>query len=121
MANPSTIVGNILLFVLSWIIISLVIYFTSKFFSRGSTLSKAFLASLAGLVVFLLLDGISSLFLKSPLPQVIGFVGLLWVFKTVFNVGWLGALGIAVLSAVFLVVINFILFLLGIGLHLLHV
>ncbi|MCI2415540.1 MAG: hypothetical protein MPF33_09940 [Candidatus Aramenus sp.] len=115
-------IADVLLFVLSWILISIVVYFTSKFFTRDSTLSKAFLATLAALVVYAVLYGISSFFLKGIIPQIIGFIGILWAFKTVFNVGWLGALGIAVLSAVMLIIVDFIVvLLLGVGHSLLHV
>ncbi|EWG06948.1 MAG: hypothetical protein ASUL_07159 [Candidatus Aramenus sulfurataquae] len=113
---------DVFLFLLSWVLISIVVYFASKFFTRDSTLSKAFLATLAALVVFAVLYGISSFFLKGIIPQIIGFIGILWVFKTVFNVGWLGALGIAVLSAVMLIIVEFIVVLLfGVGHSLLHV
>ncbi|AWR93532.1 hypothetical protein [Acidianus brierleyi] len=94
--------------IIAWIIISFPIWISAKFFNSSASLGKAMIATIAGLIVFYILSAIFGLILPFPIPQIIGFLGILWVFKNIFNVGWGGAFGIAILAAIIIIIINLV-------------
>ncbi len=94
--------------IIAWVIISFPIWVSAKFFNSSASLGKAMIATIAGLIVFYMLSIIFGLILPFPIPQIIGFLGILWVFKNIFNVSWGRALGIAFLAAIIVIIINFV-------------
>ncbi|BCU66924.1 hypothetical protein HS7_03610 [Sulfolobales archaeon HS-7] len=95
----------LLSFVIVLIIISMPVYFASKMISKRSSLTRAIIASIGGLTIYFILRVITS-----PLPFVFSFVlaflGLLFIFKITFETSWIGALGIAFLSLVFVIIVT---------------
>lgn len=123
-----TIIG----FIISWIIISIPVWLASKVFSNESSFPRAMAASLLSIIVFAIIIAIFAfiaVILGLPLIVllgiVLGFIGVLGVYKSVFDVGWLGAFGIAILAFIITIVINVILDAIGLGslsiIHLLHI
>lgn len=116
----SSLLSAIIAFIIGWIIISIPIWIASKFVSRDSSFPRAMLASLSGIIVFTIISIIFSgiaVALGLPIITIIGllfaFLGVLGVFKVVFDTGWGGAFLIAVLAFVIVIVINLILAFLG--------
>ncbi|BCU70939.1 hypothetical protein [Stygiolobus caldivivus] len=112
--------GALLTFIIAWVITSIPVWIASKAFSKDSSFGRALLATLMAYIVFSILVFIFT-FIGLPLIGVIvGFIGILAVLKSVFDTGWLGALGIAILAVIVYIIIAFILALLGIAvIHLL--
>jgi hypothetical protein len=74
------------------------------------------IATFVGLFVFFILVAITSPVLAT-FSLVIGFIGVLLVFKSIFNVGWGGALGIAFIAALIAFILTFVLGLAGLFIH----
>ncbi|QIW24073.1 hypothetical protein EWF20_07900 [Sulfolobus sp. S-194] len=123
----SPIIAEVIFFIISWVIISIPVWLASKLISRHSSFPRAMLAVLAGIIVFAIITAIFSalavglgIHLLFPLGILFGFIGILGIYKAVFETGWLGALGIAILSIIITIIIAFILELLGITIVSLH-
>ncbi len=122
------IVGAIITFLIAWIVDSIPVWIAAKFFSSEDSFPKAMIATLGGIIAFAIVFAVFTIGLSvfiGPLAPLVGivlaFVALLLVFKAVFNVGWLGALGIAIMSVVIFVIISIILSIIGIGIpNLIH-
>ncbi|WP_252896781.1 hypothetical protein [Metallosphaera hakonensis] len=85
---PHILIG-ILIFILSlfisWIIASVPVWLSAKLFSSKASLGKALIATFVGLLIFLILDRLISPF-SHLIALLVGFVGILWIFKIVFDV-----------------------------------
>jgi len=117
----STLVGEIIGFIIGWIIASIPVWLASKAVSRHSSFPRAMLATLGGIIVFAIILAIfTAIGLAVGLPilgtlgLLFGFIGVLGVFKALFDTGWGGAFLIAILAFVILVIIDLILAFLGI-------
>jgi len=105
----------LILILVMWLLVSIPVWLASKVIARRSTIGGAMIATLVGVIVYLVIAAIFSL-VSPVLGVVLGLLGVLLVFKSVFGVGWLGALGIALLAVIFWVVILAIISLLGLSL-----
>ncbi|MEM0272216.1 MAG: hypothetical protein QW514_06730 [Thermoprotei archaeon] len=114
-------VAGLIVFLLAaiilWIVVSLPVYFASKIVKGGkSTLGAAMIATLIGPIVYFIVYAIVSFLLGAIGAHTLAFVAafilafLAWlgVYKAVFNTGWLGAFGIAIIAAVIYVVLDVI-------------
>ncbi|MCG2909014.1 MAG: hypothetical protein L7G92_00230 [Stygiolobus sp.] len=75
--------------------------------------------------IFAFISAIIGIPILSLLGIVLGFIGVLAVYKALFDVGWLGALGIAFVAFIISIIISLILAALGLGAftltHFLHI
>jgi len=130
--NIPDIVGVIVGFLIAWIIISIPVWLASKLFSSESSFPRAMAASLLSIIVFAIIVAIFAFIalvvnnpFVLPIGFIVGFIGILGVYKAIFDVGWLGALGIAILAFIISVVIDLILAAVGLEAftitHFLHI
>lgn len=106
----------IILLIIAWAIISIPVYISAKFFAgRKATFGAAMAAVLLGIIVSSIVYYVFYFLLNflvgrniSPLPDIAAFFSLLAVYKSEFRTGWLGAFGIAILSALIWILISFI-------------
>ncbi|MDA4134410.1 MAG: hypothetical protein OK441_02450 [Thaumarchaeota archaeon] len=114
---PTTVAGLVVLTVallIVWVVVSVPVYFAGKLVTEGkSGLGDAMGATLGGgLGYFIVLWGVSFFLgtLLGPTAIVFAFILalLVWlaVFKASFETGWLGVLGIVILSWVILFVLD---------------
>ena len=100
-----------------WIFMGLSLYIASRMTGVSTTFGSAMITSLLAVIAFAVVAGILKLFLPSVIAVLIGFIAALFVIKSRERVGWLHALGIAVLSAIVFVIIVLVLAVIfGIGL-----
>ncbi|ARM77195.1 hypothetical protein [Acidianus manzaensis] len=114
----SEVIRSLIFFIIEWIIISIPVWLASKFFSKDSSFLRAMVATLGGIIVFGIIIFILDFIGIPLLGLVLGFIGILFVFKSIFDVGWLGALGIAILAFVFAIIIEIILTVIGLSIPL---
>ncbi|BBD73863.1 hypothetical protein HS1genome_2252 [Sulfodiicoccus acidiphilus] len=100
----------------SWLVASIPVWVGAKLFSASASIGKAMVATLVALIVFFLLVTITSPLL-STFSLVVGFLGVLLVFKAIFSVGWGGALGIAFFATLVAFALVFLLGLMSVFLH----
>ena len=110
------IIWYIIGFILAWIIVSIPVWLASKAVSRHSSFPRAMLATLGGLIIFAIILGIFTAIgiaigfpILGTLGLLFGFIGVLGVFKALFETGWGGAFLIAVLAFVIVIIIDLIL------------
>lgn len=102
-------------FLISWIIISLAVYFAGRVIvGEKAKFTHSLLLTLVGVVIV----GLFSILTVTLFGRIVGFILTmivwLWLIKYFFNTGWFAALGIAILSIFMLIVILVILgFILG--------
>ena len=108
-------------FIIAWIITSIPVWLASKAVSKHSSFPRAMLATLGGLIIFAIIFGIFYIIgaairfpLLTALGLLFGFIGILGVFKAIFETGWGGAFLIALLAFVITIIIGIILAFLGI-------
>jgi hypothetical protein len=110
-----TIILSLTVVIVAWIILSIPVYISVRVLTMGRIrFTTAMLASLiAPLLYFaivigslLLIDriGIASILLA----LIVAPIAWLWVYKHMFNTGWLRALGITVLSFILFIVLAWI-------------
>lgn len=118
-AIPGFIVLIVALVIL-WVIVSIPVYIAARAVTSTRTnkagLGDAMVATLGGAIVYIIVLYGVSFFLSSligsgafTLALILAVVAWLAVYKGAFEVGWLGAIGIAILSAIVLFVMNVIL------------
>ncbi len=115
-----TIIGLLIL----WVIVSIPVYIAAKLVvGNKASFGRAMLATLVGPIIFIIVLALGSLVSSNILGGsleiiaiILAFLAWIWVFKAVFNTGWLHALGIAILSVIVTIVIVFVLSLIGIAL-----
>ncbi|MEM0373857.1 MAG: hypothetical protein QXV69_09845 [Sulfolobaceae archaeon] len=108
---------TIILFLISWILVSIPIWFAAKVISpSNATFGRALIASLSGFIIFSIFSALFSTLGLGIIGTIIAFVILLAVYKSIFSTGWLGALGIIVIAFIITFIIAIILgFLFGIS------
>jgi hypothetical protein len=118
MALPEAAVA-IILFLFSWIIVSIPIWLGAKVIAPSSaTFGRALIASLAGFIIFSIFNALFSLLGLGIIGIIIAFIILLAVYKSIFSTSWLGALGIIIIAFIITLIIIVILgFLFGISLY----
>jgi hypothetical protein len=107
------IIGLIIL----WIIVSIPVYLAGKVVTGGrSTFGEAMLATLFGPIVYAVTLFVVDFFLgaiiggaASLIALILAFIAWVWVFKASFRTGWLGGLGIAILSVIVFWILSIIL------------
>jgi len=132
MIHLPSIIEVIIGFLVAWIIASIPVWLASKLFSNESSFPRAMAATLLSIIVFgvivfifAFISVIIGIPILSLLGIVLGFIGVLAVYKAIFDVGWLGALGIAFVAFIISIIISLILAALGLGAftltHFLHI
>ncbi len=110
-----TIMLSLAVVIVSWIILSIPVYISARVITMGRIrFTTAMLASLiAPLLYFAIVIG--SLLLMDRigmasilLALIVAPIAWLWVYKRMFNTGWLRALGITVLSFILFIVLAWI-------------
>jgi hypothetical protein len=104
------VLGFALLFIV-WAIASIPVYVSAKILTSGkSTLLQSMIATLFGSIVYVVILAIAHLIFHSfILSFIIAYFFYIWVFKSIFGVGWLKAIGISILAIIFTVIIQSIL------------
>lgn len=94
-------------FLILWIVVSIPVYIASKIVSRHSSFGRAMAATLLGPVVSFVVLALVALVAGAvvgafalPLALLLAFLSWLWVYKSLFETGWLGAFGIALLAVI---------------------
>ncbi len=108
---------------IAWIIISIPAWIAGKLVTRGkATFGKAMLATLLGPIVYVIAIVVLDLLLGGVFGSigyivafVLAFVAWVWVYKSIFNTGWLGALAIAILAIIVFIVLLIIIGILLVG------
>ena len=132
MIHLPSIIEVIIGFLVAWIIASIPVWLASKLFSNESSFPRAMAATLLSIIVFgvivfifAFISAIIGIPILLLLGIVLGFIGVLAVYKALFDVGWLGALGIAFVAFIISIIISLILAALGLGAftltHFLHI
>ena len=105
---------TIIVLIVGWIIISIPLWLAAKALTAGkATLGAAMLGTLLGIFVFTLIYFltyvVSSTFVDQATAAAVsllfGFLAFLALYKGLFNVGWIGALAIAILAVIFTAII----------------
>ncbi len=101
--------------VILWVVVSIPVYFGAKVVTKGkSTIGEAMVATLMGPIAFVLIYLIVDYFLgnitgarsAAALGWVLAIIAWFAVYKGVFQTGWLGAVAIAILSAVIYIALD---------------
>jgi hypothetical protein len=100
--------------VVLWVIVSLPVYAAAKVVTSGkATLGEAMVATLGGAIVYVVVLFAVSFFLGTLLGPAAGliafilaFIAWLAVYKASFETGWLGAIGVAILAAIVIIIVN---------------
>ena len=103
--------------VILWVVVSIPVYAAAKVVTKGkATFGEAMTATLGGAIVYVIVLVGVSLFLGvllGPIATALAFILALlaWlaVYKSSFNTGWLGAIAIAILAAIMILIVNVIL------------
>ncbi len=104
----------IVVLIIGWVIISIPLWLAAKVWTGGqATMGEAMLGMLLGGIVFalvyagtfLLTNIITSSGIALIVAAIVAFLAFLGLYKMLFDVGWLKALGIAILAVIFAVVI----------------
>lgn len=117
---PTDLVGLVLLIivlVILWIIVSIPAHLAGKIVTgRKSTFGEAMAATLLGPVVYIVVRLGIDFFLAGVLGgtaiiigYVLAFLAWVWVYKSLFETGWLGAFAIAVLAIIVFAIFSLIL------------
>jgi hypothetical protein len=109
--------------VILWVIVSIPVYAAAKVVTSGkATLGEAMAATLGGAVVYVVVLVGVTFFLGTLLGHfafviafILAFVAWLAVYRASFETSWLGAVGIAILAAIVIVVLSFIVALFGVA------
>jgi hypothetical protein len=119
----ATILGLIVLLialVILWVIVSIPVFIAARAVTAGrpnkAGFGAAMGATLGGAIVYIIVLAVSVFFLKAvvgnaafALALILAIIAWLAVYKSAFQVGWLGAIGIAILAAIVLFIMNVIL------------
>jgi hypothetical protein len=114
--NLLNLVALIIGLVILWIIVSIPAYLAGKVVTVGrSTFGEAMLATLFGPIVYAVTLFVVDFFLGAIIggaayvfALILAFIAWIWVFKASFRTGWLGGLGIAVLTVIVFAILSII-------------
>jgi hypothetical protein len=103
--------------IILWVIVSIPVYLAGKVVTSGrSTFGEAMLATLFGPIIYAITLFVADTFLgaiiggaASVIALILAFIAWVWVFKASFKTGWLGGLGIAILSVIVFWILSIIL------------
>ncbi|MEM2848763.1 MAG: hypothetical protein QXI36_00630 [Candidatus Bathyarchaeia archaeon] len=103
----------ILMLLIAWIFASIPVYIAARIIvGKKASMGKAMLATLVGPIVFTIAMVLSSITLylflgelSSLLAMMLAFLAWLASYKTIFDVGWIGALSIAIVSSIIFLII----------------
>lgn len=103
----------ILMLFIAWIFASIPVYIAARIIvGKKASMGKAMLATLVGPIVFTIAIVLSSITLylflgelSSLLAIILAFLAWLASYKTIFDVGWIGALSIAIVSSIIFLII----------------
>ena len=119
--SQTTLLGLVVLIIgliILWIIVSIPAYLAGKVVTSGrSTFGEAMVATLFGPIVYAVTLIVVDFFLGTIIgggvayvfALILAFIAWVWVFKASFRTGWLGGLGIAILSAIIFWILSIIL------------
>jgi len=115
--NLLSLVFLIIGLIILWIIVSIPTYLAGKVVTGGrGTFGEAMLATLFGPIVYIVTLIVVNYFLGYVIggaayvfALILAFIAWVWVFKASFRTGWLGGLGIAILSAIIFWILSIIL------------
>ena len=105
---------TIIVLLIGWVIISIPLWLAAKVMTGGkATIGAAMLGTLLGVLVFafiyFLTFVVSSTFVSQATAGAVslffGFLAFLALYKGLFNVGWIGALAIAILAVIFTAIV----------------
>ncbi|RWX72865.1 MAG: hypothetical protein Metus_0839 [Candidatus Methanosuratincola subterraneus] len=99
-----------------WALVSIPVYLAAKALTGGrASLAGAMVATLFGAIVYSFVAWLGAILFwaffgagSQLLGSIVAFLALLWVYKSVFRVGWLQAFGVAVLAIVIMTAIMFL-------------
>lgn len=102
--------------VVLWIVVSIPVYIAGKAVTGGkSTLGDAMAATLLGPIVYVIVLVGVDFFLGEIIgggayiwAYIMAFIAWIWVYKSTFKTGWLGALATAILAIIVFVVLSII-------------
>ncbi len=108
---------------IAWIIVSIPAWIAGKLVTKGkATFGQAMLATLLGPIVYVIALVVLDLLLGGVFGSigyivafVLAFVAWVWVYKSIFNTGWLGGLAIAILAIIVFIVLLIIIGILLVG------
>ncbi|MGA2665132.1 MAG: hypothetical protein ABSF83_09330 [Nitrososphaerales archaeon] len=94
--------------VILWVVLSLPVYAAARLVTSGrATFGQAMWATLGGGIVFVVVLAVVSFFLGALIGRtggafalLLAFLSWLALYRSIFRVGWMGALAIAVLAAI---------------------
>jgi len=98
LSNPA---GAAIIFVIGLVVSTIIIYVASKLFGQEEGIGKAFLAAIIGTIVYYFIFG------TGWIAAIIG--GFVWLLalRGIYDIGWLRALGIAVIVWIAATVVGF--------------
>ncbi len=108
---------------IAWIIVSIPAWIAGKLVTKGkATFGQAMLATLLGPIVYVIALVVLDLLLGGVFGSigyivafVLAFIAWIWVYKSIFNTGWLGGLAIAILAIIVFIVLLIIIGILLVG------
>lgn len=105
---PIILILAIGLLIIVWAVASIPVYVSAKILTSGkSTLFQSMVATLFGSIVYVIALAIIHLILRSfVISFLIAYLLYIWVFKSIFGVGWLKAIGISILAIIFTLIIQ---------------
>ncbi|MEM0385267.1 MAG: hypothetical protein QXG36_07830 [Nitrososphaeria archaeon] len=105
---PIILILAIGLLIIVWAVASIPVYVSAKILTSGkSTLFQSMVATLFGSIVYVIALAIIHLILRSFIISfLIAYLLYIWVFKSIFGVGWLKAIGISILAIIFTLIIQ---------------
>lgn len=116
-SDPLGILVYIIGLVILWVVASIPVYFSGKLIKGGrANFGDAMGATLGGVVVYYIVFYVVAIALGAVIGSsadalgiVLGLLAWLAVFRGSFHTSWLGAVGIAILAWLILLVLDFIL------------
>lgn len=116
-----SIIAAIIVLLILWVIISIPVYIAGKMVAgHNATLGRAMGATIVGPIIFAIVLILGEFIfgagtLVTLIALILAFLAWLWVYKEMFRTGWLGALGIAILSVIVTIIIVVILAVIGLA------
>ncbi len=112
--NLSNLLVTIIGLLILWIVVSIPVWLAGKAATGGSaTFGDALLATLAGPIVYFIVNLVVDLFLGALIGAtanifgyILALIAWIWVFKASFQTGWLQAILIAVMAWLIFIVLS---------------
>jgi len=117
MVGPFGLVVLLVALIILWVVVSLPVYVAARVVTSGKAkFGQAMWATLGGAIVFVVVLVAASFFLGALIGRpadafavLLAFVAWLGLYRSIFEVGWLGAVGIAILAVIAAFVMNLVL------------